>query len=61
MEDRLVANQPLDEEQNTEGSLRPQTLDEFIGQERMKESLKVCIEAAKRRGEPLDHAIFYGP
>ncbi len=61
MEDRLVANQPLDEEQNSEGSLRPQTLDEFIGQERMKESLKVCIEAAKRRGEPLDHAIFYGP
>jgi Holliday junction DNA helicase RuvB len=61
MEDRLVANQPLDEEQNSEGSLRPQTLDEFIGQERMKESLRVCIEAATRRGEPLDHAIFYGP
>lgn len=61
MEDRLVANQPLEEEQNSEGSLRPQTLDEFIGQERMKESLRVCIEAATRRGEPLDHAIFYGP
>ena len=61
MEDRLVADHPLDEEQNSEGSLRPQTLDEYIGQERMKESLRVCIEAAIRRVEPLDHAIFYGP
>ena len=61
MEDRLVADHPLDEEQNSEGSLRPQTLDEYIGQKRMKESLRVCIEAAIRRVEPLDHAIFYGP
>ena len=61
MEDRLVANHPLDEEQNHEGSLRPQSLDEYIGQERMKESLRVCMEAATRRSEPLDHAIFYGP
>ena len=61
MEDRLVAKYLLDEEQDSEGSLRPQTLDEYIGQERMKESLLVCMEAAKRRKEPLDHAIFYGP
>ncbi len=61
MEDRLVTTHRLDEEHNTESSLRPLTLDEYIGQERMKESLRVCIEAATRRGEPLDHAIFYGP
>ena len=61
MEDRLVTKHLLDEEQEGEPSLRPQTLDEYIGQERMKESLLVCMEAAKRRGEPLDHAIFYGP
>ena len=61
MEDRLVTNHLLDEEQEGEGSLRPQTLDEYIGQERMKESLRVCMEAAKRRKEPLDHTIFYGP
>jgi len=41
--------------------LRPQTLDEYIGQDKMKESLRICVEAAKRRGEALDHAIFYGP
>jgi Holliday junction DNA helicase RuvB len=61
MEDRLITNQLLDKEQESEGALRPQTLDEYIGQERMKESLRVCMEAAKRRKEPLDHAIFYGP
>ena len=61
MEDRLVTNHLLDEEQEGEGSLRPQTLDEYIGQERMKESLRVCMEAAKRRKGPLDHTIFYGP
>ncbi len=61
MNDRLVDNHVLEEEQGIEGSLRPQTLDEFIGQEKMKESLRVCMEAARRRGEPLDHAIFYGP
>jgi len=41
--------------------LRPQTLAEYVGQERMKESLRGCIEAAKQRREALDHAIFYGP
>ena len=61
MEERVLANHLLEEEQTAEGSLRPHTLDEYIGQARMKESLRVCIEAATRRGEPLDHAIFYGP
>lgn len=61
MNDRFLSSQMLEEEQNLEGSLRPQRLAEYIGQERMKESLRVCIEAATRRGESLDHAIFYGP
>jgi len=51
----------MDDERGLENVLRPQTLDDYIGQEKMKESLRVCIEAAKRRREPLDHAIFYGP
>ncbi len=61
MQDRVVTNHLLEEEQNAEGTMRPQTLDEYTGQERMKESLRVCIQAARGRGEPLDHAIFYGP
>lgn len=61
MKERLVTNQLLETEQAVEGSLRPQRLTEYIGQARMKESLWVCIEAAKRRKEALDHAVFYGP
>lgn len=41
--------------------LRPQSLEDYIGQPRMKESLRICIEAARQRREPLDHTIFYGP
>jgi holliday junction DNA helicase RuvB len=44
-----------------ERSLRPQTLDEFIGQDRMKKNLRVFIEAARQRKEPLDHSLFYSP
>ncbi len=61
MPDRVVTNEISDEERGLETTLRPKTLDEYVGQERMKESLRICIEAAKRRGEALDHAIFYGP
>lgn len=61
MTDRLVTSRPTDEERGLENVLRPQTLDEYIGQEKMKESLRICIEAAKQRQEALDHAIFYGP
>ncbi len=61
MEDRVLATHVLEEEQSLEGTLRPQELGEYIGQERMKESLRVCIDAALGRGEALDHAIFYGP
>ena len=48
MEDRIVTDQLLEEEQNTEGTLRPQTLEDYTGQARMKESLWVCIQAAQR-------------
>jgi Holliday junction DNA helicase RuvB len=51
----------LPEETSTEASLRPSRLDEFIGQARVKESLQIAIDAAKQRGEPLDHALFFGP
>jgi len=61
MSDRIVNAQLTDDERNIEQALRPQTLDEYIGQARMKESLRVCIEAAKQRRETLDHTIFYGP
>lgn len=61
MDDRILTTHLIEEEQSLEGTLRPQCLAEYIGQERMKESLRVCIDAATGRGEALDHAIFYGP
>ena len=59
-DDRLTAG-ARQEEDATEGSLRPQTLAEFIGQKPLRENLKVFIEAARARGEPMDHALFFGP
>ena len=56
-----MTNRVTDDDRGLENVLRPQTLDEYVGQDKMKESLRICIEAAKRRGESLDHAIFYGP
>jgi len=61
MSERLMTNRVMDEERGLENVLRPQSLDEYVGQQKMRESLRICIEAAKHRGEPLDHAIFYGP
>ena len=61
MTDRMASTQLSDEERSMENVLRPQSLGEYVGQERMKESLRICIEAAKQRREALDHAIFYGP
>ncbi len=60
-ERRVITTQVLQEDVKTEKSLRPQTLDEYIGQEKAKSNLKVYIEAAKQRQEPLDHVLFYGP
>src|SRR5882672_9628344 len=50
-----------EEEEPFERSLRPQTLDEFVGQDRLKKNLRVFIEAARQRQEPLDHCLFYAP
>ncbi len=61
MDDRILTTQLIEEDQSLEGTLRPQRLAEYIGQERMRESLRVCIDAATGRGEALDHVIFYGP
>lgn len=61
MNERVVAGHVSEDERGLEATLRPQALEDYVGQERMKESLRICIEAAKQRGEPLDHAIFYGP
>jgi len=61
MNDRLVTQHLVEEEKGIESSLRPKVLDQFIGQARVKESLRICMEAATRRNEALDHAIFYGP
>ena len=49
------------QEEKLEKTLRPQTLDEYIGQTKVKESMKIYIKAAKKRKEPLDHCLFYGP
>ncbi|MCR4956060.1 MAG: Holliday junction branch migration DNA helicase RuvB [Lachnospiraceae bacterium] len=61
MEKRIISTQLQTEDLKIETGLRPQTLDEYIGQEKVKNNLKVYIEAAKERGESLDHVLFYGP
>ncbi len=61
MNGRHITTQGTEEERGFEATLRPRSLDDYVGQERMKESLRICIEAARRRGDSLDHAIFYGP
>ncbi len=57
----ITTPEPLPEETASELSLRPSRLSEFVGQETVKESLQIAIDAAKQRGEPLDHALFFGP
>jgi Holliday junction DNA helicase RuvB len=59
--ERIVSARQRNEDQRVDGSLRPKSLGEYIGQDRVKTSLSVFIEAAKRRGEPLDHTLLYGP
>ncbi len=60
-ENRIVTPAAIGEESDTEGSLRPRSLDDYIGQNKAKENLSVYIRAAKKRGEPLDHCLLYGP
>lgn len=58
---RVISTELKKEEASVEATLRPKTLNEYIGQENVKENLKVYIEAAKNRGESLDHVLLYGP
>lgn len=58
---RTIETNLTPEDIKIEGSLRPQSLDDYIGQEKAKENLKVYIEAAKQRNDSLDHVLFYGP
>lgn len=61
MERRIITTEVTEEEKRTEQSLRPQMLAQYIGQEKIKTNLKVYIDAARARGESLDHVLFYGP
>ncbi len=60
-EERMVTPKQVEEDHDVEVTLRPQSLIEYIGQDKAKENLAVYIEAAKRRGDPLDHVLLYGP
>src|SRR3990172_5046920 len=59
--DRILAGAPRAGEEPFESSLRPRRITEYIGQEKVKENLRIAITAAKQRGEPLDHILLYGP
>lgn len=61
MEDRVITNEELPSDNNLEETLRPQALDEYIGQNEVKENIRVFVEAAKMRDEALDHVLLYGP
>lgn len=61
MKKRIITTENLEEDIKTESELRPQRLADYIGQEKAKKTLSVYIEAAKARGEALDHVLFYGP
>lgn len=61
MANRMIETNLIEEDIKIEGSLRPQTLDDYIGQSKVKDNLKIYIEAAKQRNDALDHVLFYGP
>ena len=61
MEERVITNEELPSDNNLEETLRPQVLDEYIGQNEVKENIRVFVEAAKMRDEALDHVLLYGP
>ena len=60
-ENRIITRENMTEDNDTEYTLRPKTLEEYIGQDKAKENLAVFIEAAKQRGESMDHVLLYGP
>ena len=59
--ERIVSGAPLDDDARLDASVRPKTLAEYIGQKRVKENIAIAIEAARSRGEALDHVLLYGP
>ena len=61
MVDRLVSGDVRDDDSSVERGLRPQRLDEYVGQDTVKENLSIAMAAAQQRGEPLDHVLLYGP
>jgi Holliday junction DNA helicase RuvB len=61
MDERLISSSMREDEAKTEYSLRPRTLGEYIGQHAVKDHMRIYIDAALKRSEPLDHALFYGP
>ncbi|MGN1380492.1 MAG: Holliday junction branch migration DNA helicase RuvB [Bacilli bacterium] len=61
MEERVITKEELPSDNNLEETLRPQVLDEYIGQNEVKENIRVFVEAAKMRDEALDHVLLYGP
>ena len=60
-DERLLSAKTLKSEDDAEASLRPHTLDEYVGQEKVKENLRIFIQAAKKRTDALDHVLLYGP
>src|SRR5436309_9360441 len=60
-DDRIVTATRVDEDAQYEAGLRPRVLEEYIGQDRVRENLQVSIAAARQRGEALDHVLVYGP
>ncbi len=60
-DERIITSMKSEEEQDVENSLRPSTMDDYVGQDKVKANLEVYIEAAKKRGEALDHVLLYGP
>ena len=61
LENRIVSTGLTETDTDIENSLRPKTLEDYIGQDKVKENLAVYIEAARTRGEALDHVLLYGP
>ena len=61
MNERLVSPSPVSEESRFEVTLRPRTLEEYVGQRKVVDNLRVFMEAARKRGEPLDHVLLFGP
>ena len=61
MDERVIAPSQFGDDSEAETTLRPKRLDDFVGQKALKENLGIAIQAARKRGEPVDHCLFAGP